>query len=184
MLRQSIFAPRQFSAHRFFSAKSRKFFNRTFTLCASLSCAALLASCSSSQNFDDGGRGKRYDLHGKIVSVNKPLRQVTVAHDPIPGYMDAMTMPYKVREAEALNDMRAGDDLRATLVVDGERSWLENPSITQGSNSNDASDANAYAQPPVGTAVPDFTLKNQDDKTIHLAQYRGRALAVTFIYTR
>lgn len=152
--------------------------------CASLLAVALCAACSSSsQNFDDGGRGRRYDLHGKIVSVNKPLRQVTVAHDPIPGYMDAMTMPYKVREAEALNDMRAGDDLRATLVVDGERSWLENPSITQGGGSGDA-DANAYAQPAFGTPVPDFALENQDGKTIRLAQYRGRALAVTFIYTR
>jgi len=39
-------------------------------------------------------------------------------------------------------------------------------------------------EPKPGTDVPDFGLVNQDGKRIHLAQYRGRALALTFIYTR
>jgi protein SCO1/2 len=32
--------------------------------------------------------------------------------------------------------------------------------------------------------VPDFGLLNQDNRAIHLAQYRGRPLMLTFIYTR
>src|SRR6202023_2248738 len=36
---------------------------------------------------------------------------------------------------------------------------------------------------PAGT-LPDFTLVNQDGKRVGLRQYRGRALLITFIYTR
>jgi len=35
-----------------------------------------------------------------------------------------------------------------------------------------------------GDAVPDFDLVNQDGKRIHLAQYGGRTLVLTFVYTR
>jgi protein SCO1/2 len=38
--------------------------------------------------------------------------------------------------------------------------------------------------PAPGDAVPDFKLHNQDGRTIQLAQFRGKTLLVTFIYTR
>jgi protein SCO1/2 len=38
--------------------------------------------------------------------------------------------------------------------------------------------------PAPGDAVPDFKLRNQDGRPIHLGQFRGKALVVTFIYTR
>ena len=36
----------------------------------------------------------------------------------------------------------------------------------------------------VGTEIPDVKFVNQDGKTIHLADFRGKAVLVTFIYTR
>jgi len=38
--------------------------------------------------------------------------------------------------------------------------------------------------PSPGDAVPDFKLRNQDGHTIHLGQFKGKALLLTFIYTR
>ena len=38
--------------------------------------------------------------------------------------------------------------------------------------------------PQPGDEVPDFTLVNQSGKTIHLHQFRGKPLLLTFIYTR
>ncbi len=38
--------------------------------------------------------------------------------------------------------------------------------------------------PQPGDAVPDFKLHNQDGRAIHLDQFRGKTLLVTFIYTR
>ena len=41
-----------------------------------------------------------------------------------------------------------------------------------------------YHVPAPGDAVPDFKLRNQDGRTIHLDQFRGKELLITFIYTR
>jgi Cu/Ag efflux protein CusF len=38
---------------------------------------------------------QRYDLKGKVTSVDKRGRTVTIAHEAIEGYMDAMAMPFK-----------------------------------------------------------------------------------------
>jgi protein SCO1 len=38
--------------------------------------------------------------------------------------------------------------------------------------------------PAPGDAVPDFKLRNQDGRAIHLGQFRGKTLLLTFIYTR
>ena len=38
--------------------------------------------------------------------------------------------------------------------------------------------------PAKGENIPDFALTNQDGKSIHLSEYRGRTLLITFIYTR
>ncbi len=42
----------------------------------------------------------------------------------------------------------------------------------------------AYHVPAPGDAVPDFKLRNQDGRAIHLDQFRGKELLITFIYTR
>lgn len=42
----------------------------------------------------------------------------------------------------------------------------------------------AYHVPQAGDAAPDFRLRNQDGRAIHLGQFRGQQLLVTFIYTR
>jgi protein SCO1/2 len=41
-----------------------------------------------------------------------------------------------------------------------------------------------YHVPAPGDQVPDFKLRNQDGRAIHLAAFKGKALLVTFIYTR
>jgi protein SCO1/2 len=74
------------------------------------------------------------------------------------------------------------DEITATLVVDGSHSWLEGLIITRQS-------ATAAAMPGVtmakeGDEVPNFTLRNQDNREIHLQNYRGKTLLLTFIYTR
>ncbi|HTY62477.1 MAG TPA: SCO family protein [Acidobacteriota bacterium] len=124
----------------------------------------------------------RYELKGKVVSVDKGQRQVTIAHEKIPGFMDAMTMPYNVREDWALDALAPEQSIEATLVVKGDHSWIEGIRISQGGTGSESEAASPM--PRIGEEVPDFTLLNQDNTHIHLAQYRGRFLLLTFIYTR
>jgi protein SCO1/2 len=79
-----------------------------------------------------------------------------------------------------------GQTVRATLVVQQDRSWIEGLSISK-TESKAEPIGNSSALNPVpkpGTEVPDFPLLNQDNKRIHLGQYRGQNLLLTFIYTR
>src|SRR5262245_52958016 len=68
---------------------------------------------------------ERYALSGIVVAVDPARNQITVAHNPVTGYMAGMTMPFNVRDAEAVALAKPGQYINATLVVDGKRSWLE-----------------------------------------------------------
>ena len=147
-------------------------------------CCVLLALVGTCFLMMSCGRApqKRYELKGKVIGVDKAQRQVTIAHEQIPGFMDAMTMPFNIGEDWAVSALAPGQAIEATLVMQGDRSWIEGISISQGGDSSGAKVANAI--PPIGAEVPDFKLLNQDGKQIRLAQYRGSPLLLTFIYTR
>jgi len=143
-------------------------------------CTAMLGSaCKPRRNANE----KRYDLKGKVVAVNKSERTATIAHEDIKGYMPAMTMPFKIKSDADLELLKPGDQVTGTLVVDDVASWVEITAIVEGPVTVSQT-ADVPGEPKPGTEVPDFGLVNQDGKRIHLAQYRGRALALTFIYTR
>jgi protein SCO1 len=126
---------------------------------------------------------KRWDLKGKVVSVNKSEHTATIAHEDIKGFMPSMTMPFKIKNDADLEMLKAGDQVTGTLVVDDVSSWVEVTAIVEGPVT-DSQNVDVPGEPKPGTDVPDYGLVNQDGKRIHLAQYRGQALALTFIYTR
>ncbi|HKC62709.1 MAG TPA: SCO family protein [Pyrinomonadaceae bacterium] len=123
-------------------------------------------------------------MKGTVVSVDKPNKTATISHEEIKGYMEAMTMPYKLKDAWPLDVMKPGDEIQATLVVTDDSAWLEDVVVTQKNAAQNTASMETSATLKPGDAVPDFHLVNQDGKPIHLAQYKGKALLLTFIYTR
>src|SRR6267378_5631098 len=105
---------------------------------------------------------KRYDLKGKVVAVEKDKRLVTISHEDIKDYMPAMVMPFALRDEGALQIIVPGDQVQATLVVDGPTSWLENCFVTR--ESADAANPNVAGpvEAKAGDEVPNFSLLNQD----------------------
>lgn len=146
-----------------------------FVLCA------FLAACAGRP-----ADAHRYDLKGKVVSVDMQKGEVTIDHEEIVGYMPAMTMEYPLPNADALKVAEGGDQIQATLVVADDGSyWLENPVITKGQPGDEkTAQTVGGTEPQPGAEVPDVKLVNQDGKNITARQFRGRALLVTFIYTR
>lgn len=59
---------------------------------------------------------KSYTFTGKVTEVGKD--RLTVNHGNIPGYMGAMTMPYKVDKPDVLAKVKAGDQIEATVYED------------------------------------------------------------------
>jgi len=135
---------------------------------------------AASQNF------KVYHLRGKVVSTDAAKGEVTLNHDAIPGFMDAMTMPYKLKDPSILSELHPGDTITADVLVsqNPDADILLDHIVVIAQGKPDYKPAVFYHVPTPGDAVPDFKLHNQDGRTIKLAQFRGKTLLVTFIYTR
>jgi protein SCO1 len=127
---------------------------------------------------------RRYHLKGTVVQVDKSQQHLVVNHEEIPGFMAAMAMPYPVVDARSLDELSPGDQITADVVVGPSEIQLENIVVVKKSDGK-TSPPGAQLQPSEqGAPVPDFTLVNQDGKRIRLAQYRGKSVLLTFIYTR
>jgi len=128
--------------------------------------------------------GKPYEIKGKVVAVDKTNRTATIAHEDIKGFMPAMTMEFRLKDNAMMEIISPGDQISGTLMVDGISSWIEAITVTkEGIPDPNATPASGMG-PKIGDEAPDFRLVNQDGQQIHLAQYRGQSLALTFIYTR
>lgn len=141
-------------------------------------CLSGAASCRR-----DRSNERRFELKGKVVLVEKEKQLVTISHEDVKGYMPAMTMPFTVPSQSDLEILAPDDQVTATLVVDGSHSWLEEMIIVKQSSTGSSS-LPAVVQAKEGDEVPNFTLRNQNDREIRIQNYRGKALLLTFIYTR
>jgi protein SCO1 len=149
---------------------------------------SLFAGCRS----DGGVNGsssfvRRYPFKGTIVSVDKAKRKAEIDHDEVPGYMEAMTMEFPIHEDWVWDELKPGADIRAELVVDHtgkDPFWLEKIGIVASPGPDEEPLPIKENVAAVGKDAPPFTLTNQDGKKISMNDFRGRALAITFIYAR
>ncbi len=130
--------------------------------------------------------GREYRITGHVLAVKADLTEITIRHDDIPGFMPAMTMPFKVKTRALLKDRQVGDLVEGTLVVTDEDAWLSRLEKTGWSPFEEAAEA---ASPPVdpidrGELVPDETFIDQDGRALRLSELRGSNVLLTFIYTR
>jgi len=142
---------------------------------------------------------QEYPVTGMVVSVNAASRTFTASIQAIPGYMQAMTMPFEVGQASELAGLSPGVVVTFTLVVDRTTSHAERIRVLHYENTEQdpfsasrlklLSDlASASAVPAgkalaVGQPVPDFTLIDQKRRKVSLSQWRGKVVVANFIYT-
>jgi protein SCO1 len=118
----------------------------TILTAIALACLGLLAACGptrSAKQTDTKGTDakvtteakdtgvKRYQLTGRVVSVDKANQSINIEGDAIPGFMAAMTMPYQVKDASILDKVAPGDQIKAEIVVGDEGAYLENVVATK-----------------------------------------------------
>lgn len=173
---------------------------------AALGIAVLLAPIACGKRDADrkpaataGPHVKRYTLRGIVRKVDAPSREITVEHEAIPDFMDAMTMDFPVRDdPQVFEILHEGDRIEAKLIVDAEDEaeyWLEQiltkGFVTPPSGATPAAGSVPTAVTPqpnrgisVGDAVPDFTLTDQTGRAFRFSQMRGEPVAVSFLYTR
>jgi protein SCO1/2 len=117
------------------------------------------------------------------VALDPATHTITLDHHEVVGYMKAMTMGFTVRDTWVWGVVHPGDTVQATLVVSDD-AYLENISVTQARSAADLSSTSPMHLPQKGEEVPDLHFVNQEGKAIHLAQFRGEPLLITFIYSR
>jgi protein SCO1 len=150
-----------------------------------LLCLAGLIATSASCNHSPSAQPKRYSLTGTVISVDKNAGTANIDNEPIKGFMENMVMPYTIKPADVLNQLKPGDKITADVIVEPDKYWLENVKVTGHADlpANEKPAATLHIPEP-GDDVPDFKLVNQSGRHISLHQYRGETLLLTLIYTR
>lgn len=143
------------------------------------------------------GAEQRYPVTAVVLSVDAPRRRFVASSSAIPGYMDAMVMPFSVRDPALLEGLEPSQIVAFTLVVTADDSWVEGlrPHVYQNFEREPMLadrlallDAIAHPSAPLpkaalGQPVPDFALVDQANAPVRLSQFAGKVVALNFIYT-
>jgi protein SCO1/2 len=146
-----------------------------------------LTACNKTSDQAPAGEAKRYELKGKVISVDRANKKAKIEHEAIPDYMAAMTMDFPIHEDWVWNDLTPGSEIRATLVVDNTAKdpyWLEKIGIVASPRPGQPTPEVDERFAQIGKDMPDFTLTNQDGRRISMKDFRGKTLALTFIYAQ
>jgi protein SCO1 len=129
---------------------------------------------------------KEYQLQGQILGVKPETNEVLVKHGDIPGFMPAMTMPYKVEDGKLLAGKEPGDLITATLVVGETEAHLSKIDKTGHAAVDNTGGPEITASQILkpGDRVPDTTLVDESNTARPLTSLKGHRVALTFMYTR
>jgi protein SCO1 len=142
---------------------------------------------------------QKYDVTGLVLKVDASSKMMVVSCREIPGYMEAKAMPFSVHDSKTLVGLQPGMTIEFSLVVEKDSSYAEDIYIRPFQSLElDPTEArrlklmeNAMATRSqttdslhVGETVPDFGLTDQSGQHVSLSQFKGRVVAITFIYTR
>lgn len=141
-----------------------------------------------------------YLVRGELKKVNAEEKTATIKHEEIPKFMPAMTMPFKVKDPAELQKLQAlqpGDIIWFRLWVSPDESWIDKVAKqAQPGATAAAPETNAAPQREsfrvvrdveplkVGDPMPNYTFTNELGRTVNLSDFKGQALAFTFIFTR
>ena len=124
-----------------------------------------------------------YRAEGVVLRVNRAEQTVTISHRAIPGYMEAMAMPFRVRDPAELAGLVPGARITFRLEA-GRKETLVSHIRRESAAIEDVPNLDQSRKLQVGEQVPDFTLRNQAGRDVRLSDLRGRPVALDFIYTR
>ncbi|MGE0682852.1 MAG: SCO family protein [Candidatus Binatia bacterium] len=139
-----------------------------------------------------------FSARGVVKNVIADGKGVRIAHEDIPGFMQAMTMDFEVKDPALLSGMQPEDTITFTLEKTSESLYItainrvaspqDKRASTEPVNS-DSSDE-GEGEPPVAEdefsphPAANFTLTDQDGQSFSLADAKGKVVLLDFIFTR
>jgi protein SCO1/2 len=161
---------------------------KLFSIRISLLCIALLAGCHQAPPSPTATAAsqKTFTIRGKVVGTD--ATHVTLDGEDVPGFMEPMVMDYGLKDPSVVSELHPGDRITATVLADQSPEGYTNVRLDNivviAQARPDYKPPVQYHVPTLGDAVPDFHLLNQSDRIIHLGQYKGKVVLLTFVYTR
>jgi protein SCO1/2 len=133
---------------------------------------------------------RTYQVHGVVKKLEPDGKTALIQHEEVPGFMMAMTMPFDVKNTNELRGLRAGDSVLFRLNITEKDGWIDQVRVLSNSAPL-APETNEITRfVPVsrvlksGDPLPDYVFTNELGQVIRLADFRGQAIAFTFIFTR
>jgi protein SCO1 len=143
---------------------------------------------SAGSDADDATKVKFYPAQGIVRQVTPDRHTVTIHHQNIPGYMMAMTMDFPVKDTNELTGISPGDEITFKLAVGENNSWIEAIHFVAHRVENVTNNTYVFHVPSAelkpGDELPDYELMAEDGSKIHFSDFRGKAVAFTFFYSR
>ena len=149
---------------------------------------AILLGLAVPRSAESGGATARtFSARGVILEVEPDTAQLVIQHEAIAGYMDGMTMPFKVKDLAPLTELRRGDQVAFQLHVTADESWVDHLQkigvVSLPENKAVPQPAETPAPRPE-KALLDYKFTNELGDAVSFNDFRGQALAITFFYTR
>ena len=134
---------------------------------------------------------RSFAARGVVKQLKADDGTILLNHEAISNYMDAMTMPFKVKEPKELTDLRPGDQVSFRLSVTDTESWIDQVAKITASTPRSApldplEERVEERMLPIPTHHPllDYKFTNELGQQVSLSDFRGQALAITFFFTR
>jgi len=154
----------------------------------------LQTSCSPGNRAEEtaaepGVTRREFDVKGTVLGLQPAEQRVRIRHETIPGYMDAMTMPFRVQDTNELAGLIPGEEITFTLIVTDDDAWIERLEKTgvaknvlpEGAGIRIAREVEPLG---VGDPLPDYPFIDQEGRKVRLSQFRGKVLVLSFLFTR
>src|SRR5579862_6425900 len=131
-----------------------------------------------------------FDVKGVVKAIHPERKEIEIKHEAIPGYMPGMTMPFDVKDTNQLAGLAPNQPISFRLTVTDSEGWVDKiqplgPAPEPSPGSTGSSQPIRVVEPlQTGQPLPTYSLTNQFSKTITTTQYKGQALAITFLFTR
>jgi protein SCO1/2 len=137
---------------------------------------------------------KSYLVRGVIKKIEPEKKSITIQHEDIPDLMEGMTMPFNVRDLKLLDGLQPGDTVWFRLWVAPNESWVDKLKKEQGATPQPEARVSEEREPirvardveplKLGDPMPNYHFTNELGQGADLNDFRGQALAFTFIFTR
>lgn len=130
-----------------------------------------------------------FSVKGIVKEIKPAAKLIKIEHETIPNYMEAMTMDFEVKDAKELLGVKLGDYVSFRMIVTEKDGWIDQitrmaTTQTVASAPDDFRRVRDVEPLNVGEVMPDYHFTNETGQAVSLSDFKGQAVAFTFLFTR